>query len=614
MRSAVPAGLRTARAVRGPVPLSVFKTYGFSSHETEPKADLTFTDHAAIFEGRSTADLLRALVVLRLCAVQPLASNSEALLEAARRRLGDERALGFVKDTFYGHFIAGKEPADVWGRMNALRANGIGAILDWAEEEDLLHHCTPSATAAATTPAASAAPAAAGSGSTRPRVSAREPLGGETLVQSRVAARTYEYQSEDACDRHAAAFAAAIDTAANLPGQGFAAIKLSALGDPTLLQHLADAVRSVRALFEAYDLNSDGSVSADEFAAVYEKLAAAAGITATDDERRRLWAWLDPRAQGSIDLISWTHRMDLRRLPDMAASMQAQAPAVPGAPSPQRPWELSTDEQRQLEALFGRLEGLVARAIRKGVKLMIDAEQSSLRPAIDLIGQQLMREYNCANPAEGEPAEARVFITYQAYLRDAEQRLQDDLARAQREGYVLGAKLVRGAYLHLERRAAAEAGLPPPVWDRIEDTHACFERSLDSLLCAAKEGRAELMLGSHNKASVEQAVAAMSRLGLDPAEAPVYFGQLLGMADSLTFTLGRHGYRVFKYTPYGSVDKVIPYLLRRVNENQYITAGGKQDVALLWAELWRRALHASPLGGLMGAGGSGGGSARASAT
>ncbi|GIL80851.1 hypothetical protein Vretimale_9435 [Volvox reticuliferus] len=591
LSGALPAGARRVAA-----PLHVFRNYGFQPDKAKQEANLTFTDHAAIFEGRSTSDLLRALLVLRLCATPSFVTHSEALLDSARRLLGEKVAMSAVHESFYKHFCAGKEAADVWASMNALRAHGIGAIMDYAEEGNLRKPSKPQqqvqaelASGAAVTGTDAGTSTGGTSGKGRYAViTAREPLGGEAINQLPAAAPSYNYTGQqDLCERHTTAFLAAIDTAATLPGQGFAAIKLTALGDRGLLEHLGAAVESVRVLFKTYDLNGDGYVTQAEFDECFKKLAAEQGSAVSADKRKELWRWLDAKGEGRIDYISWTQRLDLENMPSLAASLEKQA----GANGAGRPWHLSSGEKEELKALLGRLERLVDRAVSKGVKLMIDAEQSSLRPAIEHIAHELMRCHNTASDGSSGPGEAVVFVTYQAYLRDAQQRLAADLERAKKERYTLGVKLVRGAYLRSERRRAMKAGVPSPVWDHIEETHACFDACLDMMLGAVKDGRAEVMVGSHNQSSVETAVAAMARLGLEPDEAPVYFGQLMGMADNLSFTLGHHGYKVFKYCPYGSVEKVIPYLLRRVNENQYIMKGGRVDMALLWSELWRRALH-----------------------
>ncbi|GIL96584.1 hypothetical protein Vretimale_2382 [Volvox reticuliferus] len=167
------------------------------------------------------------------------------------------------------------------------------------------------------------------------------------------------------------------------------------------------------------------------------------------------------------------------------------------------------------------------------------------------------------------------------------------MERARREGWVLGAKLVRGAYIHLERRRAQQLGLPSPVWAALEQTHANYDRCVEDLLEGVQQGRAEVLLGTHNQTSVEAAVARMAAMGLPSASPPgtpgVMFGQLLGMSDHLTLTLGKARYRAYKYVPYGRVGQVMPYLLRRAAENQDILKGSKQDLVMLQSELRRRA-------------------------
>lgn len=130
------------------------------------------------------------------------------------------------------------------------------------------------------------------------------------------------------------------------------------------------------------------------------------------------------------------------------------------------------------------------------------------------------------------------------------------------QGYRFGCKLVRGAYMILERRRAAAAGLPSPIWDTVEQTHAAYDAAVQALLPLVRDRGAEFMVASHNQASVEKAVAGMAALGLPPS-AGVYFGQLLGMADHLTYTLGANGYGAYKYVPFGGVGEVLPYLVRR---------------------------------------------------
>lgn len=195
--------------------------------------------------------------------------------------------------------------------------------------------------------------------------------------------------------------------------------------------------------------------------------------------------------------------------------------------------------------------------------------------------KQLSLEYNGTTPI--------IFNTYQCYLKQSHVLLLEDMERARREGYVFAAKLVRGAYLELERKRAAEQGYPSPVWDTIQETHVNYDRSVVAVLADVKTHKAEVMVASHNEDSIELTVRAMAKHGLPPSGSGVYFGQLLGMADNLTFTLGQKGYEAFKYVPYGPIQLVLPYLIRRAQENSAIMgAGVAKQMSLLRTELHRR--------------------------
>lgn len=193
--------------------------------------------------------------------------------------------------------------------------------------------------------------------------------------------------------------------------------------------------------------------------------------------------------------------------------------------------------------------------------------------------------------AAGRPV---IFNTYQAYLKDSQRRLATDMERARREGYRFAAKLVRGAYLHVERANAAARGAPSPVFDVLPETHANYNACVALLLKEVVGCGAEAMFASHNPESIQKVVAGMRRLGLPPgADSGVYFGQLLGMADNVTFTLGRAGFAAYKYVPYGPLRLVMPYLIRRAQENRDIMARCEENIAQARSELARRLLPAA---------------------
>ncbi len=131
--------------------------------------------------------------------------------------------------------------------------------------------------------------------------------------------------------------------------------------------------------------------------------------------------------------------------------------------------------------------------------------------------------------------------------------------------YWFAAKVVRGAYMVQERERAASMGYPSPIHDTLADTHTCYNTAVSLILA---HPRRNLLVASHNQGSVEHTVRVMAERGIDRESGGVYFGQLLGMADRLTYPLAAHGYKAYKYVPYGPIKEVIPYLLRRAQENR----------------------------------------------
>ena len=158
------------------------------------------------------------------------------------------------------------------------------------------------------------------------------------------------------------------------------------------------------------------------------------------------------------------------------------------------------------------------------MRLIVDAEQTWLQPAIDALTINLMRSHN-AGPARASAGRTLVLNSYQCYLRDGPARVAADGARAEAEGWTHGAKAVRGAYIVSERMRAAAAGDPDPIWPTIQATHTAYDGTVGRLLDAVAGGRAEVMVASHNQASIEAAVAGMAARGLGPRGAPVYCGQ-----------------------------------------------------------------------------------------
>ncbi|NXX99781.1 PROD dehydrogenase, partial [Centropus bengalensis] len=247
------------------------------------------------------------------------------------------------------------------------------------------------------------------------------------------------------------------------------------------------------------------------------------------------------------------------------------------------------EEDLQMKRMLHRMDVLAKRATEKGVRLMVDAEQSYFQPAISRLTLEMQRRFNRDR--------AVIFNTYQCYLREAYDNVTVDVELSRREGWHFGAKLVRGAYMEQERERAAKIGYEDPINPTYEKTNEMYHRCLDYILEEIKRSRkANVMVASHNEDTVKFTLRRMMELGIHPSEKKVCFGQLLGMCDQITFPLGQAGFPVYKYVPYGPVNEVLPYLSRRAQENRGFVQRANRERDLLWQEVKRRLLAGTLFG------------------
>lgn len=251
------------------------------SRVAPPPTKLTFDDPAIISAGKSIGDLLNAYLVLRACAFKPLVAHAQQLLSASNRLLGPAITYGVVKRTFFRQFCAGEDLGEVWKTMRQLQQHGVAGILDYAAESDVPEpppankpssvgaaavaaadkaHYTASAAAVAlakgSSSSSASAAAAAGAlataeGPAGPQ-SDLQPAAGPPLGMPGLVARSYPYASELVCDSHVKDFLSAIDTASKMPQKGFAAIKITALGNPALLERMAASIVEVHHTYTWY--------------------------------------------------------------------------------------------------------------------------------------------------------------------------------------------------------------------------------------------------------------------------------------------------------------------------------------------------------------------------
>lgn len=246
----------------------------------------------------------------------------------------------------------------------------------------------------------------------------------------------------------------------------------------------------------------------------------------------------------------------------------------------------SDEEVVLMKKMSERLHSLAEEAAICGTRLLIDAEHRKYQPAIDNLVLELQRYYNATDKTD-RPV---VFNTYQCYLKDASERIETDLRRSERFGFHFAAKLVRGAYMVHERERAKKMNYPDPIYSTALDTHRCYDSAIELLLRHRSQNGPclEVMIATHNKDSIEYATSLMCELSLDPTDECVHFAQLFGMSDNLTFALGNRGYNAFKYLPYGEVGEVVPYLIRRAQENGDVLGNARKECGLLIEELERR--------------------------
>ena len=231
-------------------------------------------------------------------------------------------------------------------------------------------------------------------------------------------------------------------------------------------------------------------------------------------------------------------------------------------------------------ALLKRVDSLCHVASINGVQLYVDAEESWMQDAIDQVVLLAMRRYNRER--------AVICNTYQLYRHDRLATLQAHHASCRSHGVVFGAKLVRGAYMDKERARATERGTPSPI----QPNKAATDRDFDAAVayCLDHVDTLEFVNASHNQPSALAMAEGMATRGIAPAHASVMYCQLYGMSDVMTYNLAAAGYRVAKYVPYGPVKEVVPYLVRRAQENTSVTGEASRELGLVGEEMGRRGM------------------------
>ena len=240
--------------------------------------------------------------------------------------------------------------------------------------------------------------------------------------------------------------------------------------------------------------------------------------------------------------------------------------------------KLNQEEQIEKKEFLLRMNEICATTSRNKVPLFIDAEESWIQSAIDDIVKQMMRKYNSKK--------AFIFNTIQMYKKDRIVYLKELFADAKNLNYFLGLKLVRGAYHEQEVERAMNLNYPCPVHTKKEDTDRDF--NLSQKFCVEHIDRISFCSGTHNEESSTFLVQLIKEHNIDINDERIFFSQLLGMSDHISYNLAKDGYNVAKYVPYGPIKNVTPYLIRRAEENTSISGQINRELKNIIKERRRR--------------------------
>ncbi|KAJ1981915.1 proline dehydrogenase [Dimargaris verticillata] len=533
---------------------------------------------------KSTYELLVSMLVYKACTIETLTSMAPDVLHALDKMRLSPAAYWVIKRTFFAQFCGGETDAEVVDTMKKLKQSSVGAMLDFAIEVDIDHLAANS--------------------------------------DEQELRRTWNQRADQAT----AFLKQCIVTSSAHPGS-FSAVKITGISTPMLLQRLSNLHYGLRHLFTAADADHDGRITFEQF---YQMTSQLPGYLASDNvtKSNQLISelWQSIAESGELKAVADADWADVEKVlsianpaaqqlyvapgpmvvTDVVTSSLAQQPRTTCQAGPYTYESLSYDDLEDYRLTMQRAFELAELADASNVRLSIDAEQSYFQPAIDHVALALAKSFNRLDDARGP----LVFNTYQMYLKDGYRKLVSDATRAKREGFQFAVKLVRGAYMVSERKRAAALGIPDPINETIEDTHHSFNSGVKYMIDEIHRCRQEqlaahsstspvetespsfaspaLFVASHNYESVKNACQLMEEYHIPINANKVMFGQLMGMQDAITFSLGQFGYQVYKYIPYGPVQEVMPYLIRRAQENSSVMGGVQSERQVLWSELRQR--------------------------
>jgi proline dehydrogenase len=240
--------------------------------------------------------------------------------------------------------------------------------------------------------------------------------------------------------------------------------------------------------------------------------------------------------------------------------------------------ELTESEKAEWNRVVARFDKVCSEAHQKNVPLLIDAEESWMQDAADDLVAQMMKKYN--------KEKAIVFNTLQMYRWDRLDYLKDLHRQAKTDGFYIGMKIVRGAYMEKENLRAEEKGYPTPICESKEATDLNYDAAIHYMV--ENIDKMAIFAGTHNELSSYKLMEYLQELNIEKKDSRIWFGQLYGMSDNISYNLSANGYNNAKYLPFGPVRDVMPYLIRRAEENTSVAGQTSRELKLITAERDRR--------------------------
>ena len=240
--------------------------------------------------------------------------------------------------------------------------------------------------------------------------------------------------------------------------------------------------------------------------------------------------------------------------------------------------KLTNDEAIELNKVKNRIDSICSAAKNKNVPVFIDAEETWVQDVIDQWAFDMMLLYN--------KEKCIVYNTIQMYRHDRLFFLEECLKKAKKSNISYGIKLVRGAYMEKERKRSEDMGYPSPIQPNKEATDRDYDIALDYIL--KNINYFSLVAGTHNENSSKKLALSLEKHNISKDDSRIFFAQLLGMSDHISFNLADHNYNVAKYVPFGPIKEVMPYLLRRADENTSVAGQTGRELGLIKSELQSR--------------------------